>query len=474
VNIRGVLSTTLMKPVRAENPARDSVGTSHVIQESNMSNKKGSSSKPAAKTTAKPATKSASKSITAKVGFPTAPAIGQANQTHAPAPLLLSGPVNPQVVEALRREGVPVRKNEETGEYVITEEQRQAERRHEQRRQATMAAEAAGIKQPEFHPATMTTPAAAPQMTFAQEGTPAASAASTQPVLQNRRASDQQVDNRGGSTQTRPVDESGRHITRSGQPDQREKPDTGGPSGAQLTAQGQQGAQAFQVPAGTMANAGHAGTDGQKADWKVQQDQGQQQPAADPTQNPAFKAEMEAISRKYGVTLPVFGGAPVTTPSSGKIQQNNITRPGPNTKTGHIWNTADAISQAQGSPAGIAQLKGHPDMRNFNDHTIRTQYARWRAFHGLRGRDVTGGGQPQQQQQVNNQPQQPAAGQATSFVPAQPAGIPTQTPPPAVPMSDEDYQMCSQMLRNNLLPDLWRQALDTESIRRHGVAASRK
>ena len=67
-------------------------------------------------------------------------------------------------------------------------------------------------------------------------------------------------------------------------------------------------------------------------------------------------------------------------------EQNGIRRPKDNTETGKVWGLADAISASLGQPTPIANLLKAGQDRGLNDSTIRTQYARWRAFHGITGR----------------------------------------------------------------------------------------
>lgn len=67
-------------------------------------------------------------------------------------------------------------------------------------------------------------------------------------------------------------------------------------------------------------------------------------------------------------------------------EQNDVRRPQPETKTGRIWAVLDERSTAEGRPVAISEVfadlvgDGHPEP------TIRTQYARWRKFHGITGR----------------------------------------------------------------------------------------
>lgn len=67
-------------------------------------------------------------------------------------------------------------------------------------------------------------------------------------------------------------------------------------------------------------------------------------------------------------------------------EQNGIRRPKPNTETGKVWALADSISANLGQPTPIANLLAAGQAQGLNDSTIRTQYARWRVFHGITGR----------------------------------------------------------------------------------------
>ena len=67
-------------------------------------------------------------------------------------------------------------------------------------------------------------------------------------------------------------------------------------------------------------------------------------------------------------------------------EQNGIRRPKPETETGKVWALADSISASLGQPTPIANLLKTGQEQGLNDSTIRTQYARWRAFHGITGR----------------------------------------------------------------------------------------
>jgi hypothetical protein len=96
----------------------------------------------------------------------------------------------------------------------------------------------------------------------------------------------------------------------------------------------------------------------------------------------AAKAELEA---KFGIQV-TPASAKASKVKAEKIQQNEVTRPATSTLCGKIWAAADAISAEIHGVCPIALLKGHEDVKGVNDHTIKTQYARWRQFNGVSGR----------------------------------------------------------------------------------------
>lgn len=100
-----------------------------------------------------------------------------------------------------------------------------------------------------------------------------------------------------------------------------------------------------------------------------------------------YNKAVAELAIKMGVTPPQM-----TTGKPARAQRqslNGITRPAEGTETGKVWATADRISASQnGHPAAIAQLKADPVLHGINEHTLKTQYARWRHFNGIKGRMV--------------------------------------------------------------------------------------
>lgn len=106
-----------------------------------------------------------------------------------------------------------------------------------------------------------------------------------------------------------------------------------------------------------------------------------------------FLAKLEALKKECGVTdefviAPATGKAKAAdkAPAADKDAKNGITRPADGTKCGRIWAAADQISASQHSIAAIAVVKHHELVKNIPDATIKTQYARWRQYNGIKGR----------------------------------------------------------------------------------------
>lgn len=118
-----------------------------------------------------------------------------------------------------------------------------------------------------------------------------------------------------------------------------------------------------------------------------------------PTETPEAKAEREkkeaflAAAKKLAeeagynpddVLAPMLKQG--KTPRTDRQQKNGITRPASGTTTGAIWDVADEITLSQKRPATVAEVKAHTKLLQTNMHTIKTQYARWRGYNGVRGR----------------------------------------------------------------------------------------
>lgn len=108
-----------------------------------------------------------------------------------------------------------------------------------------------------------------------------------------------------------------------------------------------------------------------------------------------FKQELAALQEKFGVTAEVK----VKPLKADKLQRNGITRPGAETKCGSIWAVADEISATNHTIATIAAIRLDKRMEGIPEATIKTQYARWRQYNGVKGRLPTLPAMHQQQGQ---------------------------------------------------------------------------
>lgn len=66
--------------------------------------------------------------------------------------------------------------------------------------------------------------------------------------------------------------------------------------------------------------------------------------------------------------------------------QNDIRQPKEDTDCGRAWAVFTWVSERRGSPASIGEAMELARAEGINEATIRTQYARWRKFHGVSGR----------------------------------------------------------------------------------------
>jgi len=66
-------------------------------------------------------------------------------------------------------------------------------------------------------------------------------------------------------------------------------------------------------------------------------------------------------------------------------EQNGVRQPRPNTNCDVIWQRANAMSQERNAPVAVADLLEVLVADGFNPATVKTQYARWRKFHGIEG-----------------------------------------------------------------------------------------
>ncbi len=102
-----------------------------------------------------------------------------------------------------------------------------------------------------------------------------------------------------------------------------------------------------------------------------------------------FQQALAELQSKFGVVIaPVVtkAGKATKAEKAPKNQRNGYTHPGAGTKCAAIWEAADRISAQIHGVCPIALLKVDPTIAGENEHTIKTQYAKWRGYHGVIGR----------------------------------------------------------------------------------------
>ncbi|QQM14098.1 hypothetical protein pVco14_048 [Vibrio phage pVco-14] len=67
-------------------------------------------------------------------------------------------------------------------------------------------------------------------------------------------------------------------------------------------------------------------------------------------------------------------------------EQNGVREPRPGTNCAAIWELATRMSTERKATVAVGDLIDAGTAAGFNVATIKTQYARWRKFHGIEGR----------------------------------------------------------------------------------------
>lgn len=67
-------------------------------------------------------------------------------------------------------------------------------------------------------------------------------------------------------------------------------------------------------------------------------------------------------------------------------EQNGVRRPGPDGLCGRAWAVFDELSSKLGQPVPVGDALPVGEARGLNAGNIRTEYARWKKFHGIEGR----------------------------------------------------------------------------------------
>lgn len=70
-------------------------------------------------------------------------------------------------------------------------------------------------------------------------------------------------------------------------------------------------------------------------------------------------------------------------PKKERITNNGVVRPSEGTKTGRVWEIADAISQTNQAPAARGEVLKQCEGEGINQATGATQYGRWCKFNDV-------------------------------------------------------------------------------------------
>lgn len=92
--------------------------------------------------------------------------------------------------------------------------------------------------------------------------------------------------------------------------------------------------------------------------------------------------------RRADVIAPEATRAPVIAKiEKNRPEQNGVKRPSAGTTCSAVWGIAARLSEVpSGKIATLSQVVKAAEAKGINKFTARTQYARWRVFHGLIGR----------------------------------------------------------------------------------------
>lgn len=114
-------------------------------------------------------------------------------------------------------------------------------------------------------------------------------------------------------------------------------------------------------------------------------------PVSAPTQTAeqlaAYKAKLAELNKEFG--LPETANIKVKAPKAATNQKNGITMPNEGTDSRKIWDTASRLSKENNLIATVSMIKKDPVIAALNDATVKTQFARWRQYNGIKGRQPT-------------------------------------------------------------------------------------
>lgn len=120
-------------------------------------------------------------------------------------------------------------------------------------------------------------------------------------------------------------------------------------------------------------------------------------PAPSPNAFSAFAmAQLTAPSNNVQAAEPAKDKRQQAASTGVKIEKNretrnNVTRPSAGTTCATVWDLCGEMTASKGSTVALSELVEEAIKRQINQFTARTQYARWRAFNGIKDRVTRAG-----------------------------------------------------------------------------------
>lgn len=104
----------------------------------------------------------------------------------------------------------------------------------------------------------------------------------------------------------------------------------------------------------------------------------------------AFAMAQLTAPKAPEVTVPTVRTPVITKIEKNRPESNGVKRPSAGTICSQVWDIATGLSNANNelSTPTLSQVVEAAEKVGINKYTARTQYARWRVFHGITGRIV--------------------------------------------------------------------------------------
>ena len=90
--------------------------------------------------------------------------------------------------------------------------------------------------------------------------------------------------------------------------------------------------------------------------------------------------------KQFASNFLLIAGELTKVPAPRVSNSQGITRPKSGTICAQVWEACDKHTATDNTPVSIAKLLADKNLAQVNNATLRTQYARWRAFNGIVGK----------------------------------------------------------------------------------------